>query len=636
LGGTVVPIRTGAGGANDTQANDNLTGANVLYPPTLTITAFSGTIEAEANSDVAGLGALELYPSAAGSLQLLAAGSIYDLGYQVLGVPFTQVSFDISGASPAGLPTAQSPSYTQNGVLPGIFVNEPDTADGLLHQGDTQPARFYAVSGDVLGLLTGQVIVTQANTSGDIAATAVQVRAGRDVVGFTGIVLNNNSSDISTIQAGRDVIYANEQIAGPGLLQVEAGRNVYQGDRGVLTSDGEIGQALTVSTRDDGAGITVIAGAGASGPALTAFAQLYLDPANLADPSTPLQDQPGKVERTYQAQLLTFLQTRFGYTGTAAGALAAFLALPQEQQTAFLLTVYFDELNQSGLDYNNPTSRFYHSYLEGEEAITTLFPGTDLTGKSPATGGSITLFSGTAGDSGIHTLFGGGITTVVPFGQTSLGNYGFVPGAGAGLVTEGDGSIDMYSYGSVELGQSRVLTTFGGNILIWMSSDGEINAGRGSKSTVISTPVGISYDNYANVTLSPTVPASGAGIGTISPIPQVAPGDVNLIAPVGTVNAGEAGIRASGNANIAALTLVNGANIQVSGKTTGVPTVTAPSAAAEAAGSAAAGAAANAATQSERPSPQQEPSIIEVDVISVSSGPSDDEERKRRKRPGGV
>ena len=209
--------------------------------------------------------------------------------------------------------------------------------------------------------------------------------------------------------------------------------------------------------------------------------------------------------RTYQTQLLAFLRT-LGYVDGPDGALAAFRALPVEQQTKFLLGVYFAELNQSGLDYNDPASRFFHSYLEGTEAIRTLFPATDLSGQSPPVGGNLTL----GGAGAINTLFGGALTTVVPYGSTTLGAYNANPPAKAGLLTEGSGNIDIYSYGSIILGESRVLTTFGGDILIWLSSDGQLNAGRGSKSTVLSAPIGISYDTLGNVTLSPTVPSSGA------------------------------------------------------------------------------------------------------------------------------
>jgi filamentous hemagglutinin len=52
--------------------------------------------------------------------------------------------------------------------------------------------------------------------------------------------------------------------------------------------------------------------------------------------------------------------------------------------------------------------------------------------------------------------------------------------------------------------------------------------------------------------------------------PGLTAGQVNLIAPKGTVNAGEAGIRAV-NLNIAALQVLNVGNIKVSGTATGLP-----------------------------------------------------------------
>jgi filamentous hemagglutinin len=48
-------------------------------------------------------------------------------------------------------------------------------------------------------------------------------------------------------------------------------------------------------------------------------------------------------------------------------------------------------------------------------------------------------------------------------------------------------------------------------------------------------------------------------------------GDVDLDAPVGTVNAGDAGIGASGNINIAAAHVIGVDNINFGGTATGVP-----------------------------------------------------------------
>jgi hypothetical protein len=543
-------------------------------------------------------------------------------------------------------------------------------ATGLPGVNGSKLSDFYAVNGDIVGLLTGEITAT-GSTPSYVGAGPVQMIAGGDIVStgqptfssagtqnfvFQGpdVFINTSPTDISLIQAGKDVIWAKVDVLGPGLLEVAAGGNVYQnsdnsadgtqGDTGILLSLGEFGKSLTPATRESGAGITVLAGLN-GGYAPTAFANLYLNPANLANPATPLQDQKNKVERTYQTQLLAWLQAR-GYTGTEKDALATFLALPEFEQTAFLLSVYYAELNQSGLDYNNPASRFYHSYIEGKEAIATLFPNTDLTGQSPPGGGNLTLSSSQGTllsqsctvcdlDSAIRTEFGGAIQTVVPYGSITLGDYGIVPQATAGILTQGSGDIDVYSYGSVVLGQSRILTTYGGNVLIWMSSDGEINAGRGSKTTALTPPPQITYDLYGNIFLSPTVPSSGAGIGALAPIAGIPAGDVNLIAPVGTVDAGEAGVRASGNINVAALTVVNAANLSAGGKTTGVPTVAGPSVGAVAAASAAA-ASSQSATQNalQQRAAQQQPSIIEVEVLA--GGATNGSEDERKKKPSHV
>jgi filamentous hemagglutinin family protein len=631
-GGNLAPFGEALSQAGPLQTENG--GNDFFYPPVLNATAFSGSIYAgiESTSELNPL--VYLAPSPLGNLTFLAGTSISDLPFlDVQEHTYEQANISLSGAPADSVPTPLDPT-------PAASIT--DFATGTLHVGDTMPTRFYAVTGDVVGLLTGYVDPT---VPGDVvAAKAVQVEAGRDIVSFgassttPNYILNNNASDVSSLIAGRDIIYANADIAGPGLLYVQAGRNIYQGDIADLTSVGEIADALTPATRNDGAGITVLAGTGAAGPNYTAFAVLYLNPDNLANPNTPLQNQPGRVVRTYQVQLAAWLLQRFGYAAPSpAAALAYFLALPVTQQQAFLLGIYFAELNQSGLDYNNPASRFYRSYLEGQAAIAALFPATDQTGQSPPTGGSLTLFSGAATvngtattlDAGIHTEAGGGITTLVPYGDITLGNYGVQPGAGAGIVTQGSGDINIYSYGSVILGQSRILTTFGGNVLIWMSSNGEINAGRGSNTTQIASPVGIIYDDYGNIELTPDAPANGAGIGALAPIPSVPPGDVNLIAPVGTIDAGEAGIRASGSANLAALTVVNGANVSSGGKTTGLPTVSGPSAAAETAASTTGGAAQQANALQTAARPATSPSVLDVDVISI--GGSYDDERKRKK-----
>ncbi len=618
-GGNLTPstqsLSAAKGGYFATNLNSLATDGRFIYPPTLDAVAASGSIYYGAAPSASPniVSGLELAPSAAGQLQLLAGGSIYanQFGYRN-GYP---QSLDISGADPATTATPARPGFldmtvTNDGgsAFLSLFANGTDTASGTLHTGDVSPARFYAGT-DIVNLRTGEILCSLqvscsfASASQLIAATAIRAEAGRDIVSTglpagtdatqqsnrfhtTGnLILNNNSADVSVFSAGRDILYANIDIAGPGQLFVSAGRNIYQADRGALESTGALNP--NGQTRGGGAGITVQAGVGAAGPDLTAFANLYLNPANQLALGASLTGS-GQVAQAYTGELLGFLRASHGYQGNAADALVFFQALPAEQRSAFLLPIYFAELRSSGREFTDTTSPRAKSYARGRESIATLFPDTQTYA------GDLTLFGG----SGIHTDFGGAINILTPGGQTLLGvATGPQPPASAGVLTQGLGDIGIFSHGNVLLGQSRVFTTFGGSIVIW-SSAGDVNAGRGSKSTAVYSPARIPYDNNANITLSPSVPSTGAGIATLSPIPGTSAGDVDLIAPLGTIDAGEAGIRVSGNANLAALTVANATNVQTQGKSSGLPTVSVPNIGAISAASSAAASASQAAQQS--------------------------------------
>ena len=507
----------------------------------------------------------------------------------------------------------------------------PDTPTTDLHADDGQPAQIHA-GVDIDDLQIGQIVNEQAfgafapvPSTWYIAAKPVDIIAGRDIVGLgttPDVFFNTGPTDISLVQAGRDIYYQSVTIVGQGLLQVQAGRNLNQGYYGSLTS---VGDVVNPQDTTGGAGIIVLNGVGASGPDYADFAKLYFDPANqLPTADTPLAGS-GKVVQTYQQQLLSWLQQRFGYAGSAADALAYFLALPSDQQGVFVRQVYYDELTAGGRDYNNPSSPLYKSYLRGREAIAALFPTTNAAGGPINYSGNFTMFSGilkgVSYDAGIHTLFGGDIQLLNPGGQTVIGVEGVTPGASAGLITQGEGNIDIYSEGSILLGESRIMTTFGGDILAW-SATGDINAGKGSKTTTIFTPPKLVYDKYGDITISPSAPSSGAGVASLAPIPGTAPGDVDLIAPEGVIDAGEAGIRVSGNVNLAALQIVNAGNISVHGTSTGIPIVQAPPVTALT--SASNTAAATQQAQPAAPNNNDRPSIIIVEVLGYGGGGTDD------------
>jgi filamentous hemagglutinin len=183
-----------------------------------------------------------------------------------------------------------------------------------------------------------------------------------------------------------------------------------------------------------------------------------------------------------------------------------------------------------------------------------------------------------------------------------------------GIVAQRAGDVHIFTNDDVLVNQSRVFTLLGGDIAIW-STFGDIDAGRGSKSSVSAPPPGVLVDASGQVTLNFAGAVAGSGIRTIVTDETVEPGDVDLIAPQGIVNAGDAGIGSAGNLNIAAAQVVGLDNIQVGGVSTGVPAESSGLGASLASVSAAASSsssAAEAATEDDDESDQTQASLAQT------------------------
>jgi len=644
-GGNLTPLTTGAE-----------TDLAVVYPSILRAVAASGSLY-YGSATVAGTGnpndgyrsALLLAPGVNSELQFLAGDSIYG----------GDLTVSRSGASSTAMDTPFRPAFM--GLVNGSVVVSNLAADGnRVPLGESKlplfafasssassewamnlnPARFYALNGDLLAVNSGRTMTFTTPNDSRLGQTyyegtgPVRMMAGRDIVSSgtplsggrggtpevgsytsTGnLFIHNTPTDISIVSAGRDILYSSFNVAGPGLLEITAGRNILMDDKVSINSIG----AVVPGDSRPGASLVLQAGAGLDGADYQRFVKAYLDPANQALAGVPLASQDGKVAKTYEAELVDWLEERFGFSGDTEQARNFFAGLPAEQQRVFARDVYFAELKAAGREYNEAGGVRQGSYLRGREAIALLFPTKDVAGNPITYKGDITMFGG----AGVHTDVGGGIQMLTPGGGQTFGIEGNAPPSTAGVITQGEGDIQLYAQNSILLGQSRIMTTFGGSILGW-SAQGDINAGRGSTTTVVYTPPKRLYDTWGNVTLSPSVPSTGAGIATLNPIPEVAPGDIDLIAPLGTIDAGEAGIRVSGNVNIAALTVVNAANIQTQGKSTGVPLAasvnTGAITSASSAASSATQAAEDVARQQQNAARQNQASVFTVQVVSFGS-----------------
>ncbi|MGI9375635.1 MAG: filamentous hemagglutinin family protein [Tsuneonella suprasediminis] len=591
---------------------------------------------------VAGGESIDLLASENGTAEFLASDTIYYLWVRT------------SGAPESMLATPQNPAW---GVLPesrngdpiltnvsGDYYNASSVAsrDVLARGTDTavvrtqkvDPVLIYARDGDIINANFG-TLLTDSRT-GDrfyYSGYPAYIRAGRDIVGlgsgtpsFTGsgsLFMHSFDDDISIIDAGRDLIWINALVAGPGTLELNAGRSFYQDDKGVLRSLGRIGSDAS-DAPTGGADIAVTVGAGVEGPNFAAVRDAYLDPDNLADPERPLADQDGMVAKVYSEELVEWLEGRWPEDAEQFGsdeqALAYFDALAPEHQRIFLRDIYYAELKIGGREYSGKIdSGRRGSYLRGRQMVETMFPGIDSEeGTSPYEGEFVQFSTGRAAGM-IRTEFGGDIQMLAPGGGVTLGLDAIRPENGDnGFLTQGTGNVQIYSQGDIALGLSRIFTTFGGDIFGW-SAAGDINAGRGANTTVLYTPPRRVYDDIGNVALSPQVPSTGAGIATLAPLPEIPSGDVDLIAPLGVIDAGEAGIRVSGDINLAALQILNAANIQVEGEATGIPTVAAVNTGALTAASSASTAVANEAAQlaeRNRPQPVRDiPAIVNVRFV---------------------
>jgi filamentous hemagglutinin family protein len=538
-----------------------------VYPSTVNIASLSGNINlgdatlAQANPYGVNM---TLFPAAAGNLNLLAAGSIDNNGQAYF--------ITMSQSDPAQVPSVVVPAavitYAGLAGLPLPLVP--------LHQGDSQPIAIVADSGDI--------------GSGSLTfPKASDIVAGGNIADLSYAGTNLSPADVTLIAAGGSITYStpaepvtnallpnNEgvAVAGPGYLEVLAGGSINLGDSSGFLTTGSLSDS-----RLPEAGATLLVGAGfgsnASGglrqPANQSFINAYLAP-------NKTTRAPGE----YAAALIGYMQS-LAPTANAnisySQAFAAFEALTPAQQLPLLAQVLSDELSATGLAHTIQGA----SYNRGYTAINTLFPVTNAGGQALAYNGDLDMFF-----SQIKTEQGGDIDLLVPGGsvvvgvpnppaslnvvkETTTATGLIVPAAvNLGVLVLGPGAIDGFAAQDFDVNQSRILTLEGGDIILW-ASNGNIDAGKGAKSASGAPPPVIETDANGNLFVDPSNAVSGSGIGQLLTVPGITAGLVNLIAPKGDVNAGDAGIRVAGNLNIAAVQVIGAGNITVVGTSTGVP-----------------------------------------------------------------
>lgn len=618
--------------------------------PSLESTAFSG--------DISVTGAINLFPSPSGGLSLLAAGGIVGLnpsgkttiisdGVETPVTAWTAAVINVSDADSARVPGVLAPAGFQqtvgstasltvrdSSVDPFAVVNRLFSETGSftgasaaldvqtslhapvpVHAAGGDPVRVYAGGGDIVGLTLFSPKELRAFAARDITDIAFYLQhvagddisiisAGRDIVPFNANApLRSLADDVSAgnyiVDAAAQTVVTDAsgfpvatkalsgdiQISGQGLLEVLAGRNLDLGT-GANFVDGtglgvtSIGQARNPFLPFEGAHIVLMAGlrSPTGGPALG------LAGSTLTFPVMPSQ---------------------------------GFLGSTPEHFAVAAVRQMFEDLQVFGLEASESGD-----YSAAYAAVDSIFG---------STAGSGNIFT-RARD--VRTASGGSIIVAAPGGGLTMASDIFGnPLTPPGIVTEYGGEVSVLTEGDVDIGRARIFTLRGGDLTIW-SSSGDIAAGTAPKTVVTAPPTRVIIDpTSADVKTDLGGLATGGGIGVLASVEGVEPGSVSLLAPQGTVDAGDAGIRATGDINIAAAEVLNADNIAAGGTSVGVPAAppaVAPNIAGLTAGAsttaATSTAAGNMARQSqnsaETAAQEEPPSVITVEVLGYGGGES--------------
>jgi filamentous hemagglutinin len=486
------------------------------------------TVVLEAAGNLNLLNNFDLAPSASGNLTLFAGGDIAGLVTVTSGQKSNSGSFIMADVSPDNIYGWQQ---TNGAINPDTAIADPQKHYQTVHQGDTAASKPVKVSAK--GNITDLYLVV--NKAADISAgksierldlVAQHTAAGQltRVSAGTSIDLGV-ASVIETSNAKEDFskYFPGIVVGGPGDLVVSAGQRIDLGNsRGIQAVGNDNNAALSGD-----ANVTVVVGARKDLSASAAAAFFYGE-----DNSTDHADQA-----------LNGLQK-------AGDQYAALKAAGHDQEAK-------DRLEKA-------RSQIIRPYFDPFDKDTQLASGL---GSLNMTRSEIKSVTGN-----IRVLTQGDLN----LGVTALSSKTTET---TGITTRAGGQIAVYSGGSINVNESRVMTFQGGDITLY-SDLGDINAGRGSKTTVSPPTRDVIVDPITHkVTFSPwRTPSVGSGVraltydpdGPTGPLEAPPAGNVHIFAPNGTIDAGEAGIF-GGTITLGAIRVASADNIFSLGTSVGVP-----------------------------------------------------------------
>lgn len=558
-----------------------LDGLSRILPSRLHLEALEGSIH------FAGSG-VDILPNADSSLTLYAGNHIQGenamvrMSERAIRLPDVSAAYQFAGVAQASL--------SESFITAFGLANENSLAgEAYLDFADADPVRIVTRTGDISVQGTSTGVAFYLPRSADIIA-------GRDIRNTQVRLTHTDDNQLSVISAGRDIVVETRRdpdtgalnvsanntpqinMAGPGTLLVTAGRDISLGSSGGIVSTGDLYNPVLP---DVGADVLVAAGI-TSAPDFAQFADRYMLGGDERQALTSFLLATAAV--LDQETALTF--NAMSRAEQIAFAQEHYRSADARMQTVIAYNTLLNEVRRGGAEgtSNDGAAGFdaaVDGYQRGYAAIETLFnPALDWQG-------DVSLVFST-----INTRDGGDIGILTPGGNVDVGLPISLPGFSKtpeqlGIITTRSGDLKVFADQSVNVNQSRTFA-LAGDIMMW-SSKGDIDAGRGSKTAAgLSRPI-IFVDETGRVVVDRSASIAGSGIRGSD--------KVELYAPSGIIDAGEAGIGAGGDLVLGANAVVGADNIDVGGVSIGVPASTGVSSSVAAAGSL--GAAASSASMGE-------------------------------------
>ncbi|MFD0911934.1 filamentous haemagglutinin family protein [Methylophilus luteus] len=541
---------------NDTNNSLNAVIVNdmaAVHPGIVNATAFSGGMS---------VNKMILVPSAKGALNLLANQSIVaPISSDARDNPVAQILMSNADASVLSINTPFTGTPSNNLELFGAL--KTNNALVSSHANTQNMAVIVSKTGDVNLRGTPPGSITSRGVFGLKTAMPAYISAGNNLT-LNASLQHNNPYDISVLKAGNDILMevnqplAKIEVNGPGDLIVQAGRDINLGNSaGILSRANNVNPNLPAN----GANIIMLAGVTDDSLDLEGFVDQYINPEGSGPANLKNSEALGEYRAVVNQAVVNFMQKITQKTLTIEEAMPLFLALDSNKQAPLVFDVFSKEMTFAVKDYVQTVDTG-----RGDALINRLFPS------NYSYNGNISMYQ-----SQVVTERAGNVSILLPGGVLNAGVAADITNLphGIGVVTERGGYINVYADKGFEVNQSKVKSLYGGDLIAWVNN-GDIDAGRGSKTAVSIPERIINIDNQGNVVVEVKGVASGSGLATETYDPdgpggnQTAPtaGSVYLAAPRGALDAGEAGVKSGGDFFGGGQVIVNGNNISASGSST--------------------------------------------------------------------